>query len=102
MATEQPCGDGNADWRDEFFAHVKVRAALAKAKYGPHPSVEFALCRLVEEVGELSQAATSISLHRDHSDRRARILDESVDVVATVLRLLEEFPSGLQQNEETT
>jgi hypothetical protein len=70
-----------------------IRAKLAREKFGPHDSAEFAVCRLTEEVGELAQAATAMSKNRD-KNRRERIRDEAIDVIAMVIRLLQEFPDG--------
>jgi len=85
MNTEKP--------GSEFWENAVVRADLAVEKYGHHDTVEFTLCRLVEEVGELVQAATSNAKGRD-VDRGPRILDEATDVVAMVIRLLREWPEG--------
>ena len=78
---------------DAMLAEAKKRAEFARGKFGPHPSAEFACCRLGEEVGELIQAATSMSKGR-HIGRAARMREEATDVIAMVLRLIEEFPDG--------
>lgn len=69
------------------------RANTAKDKFGPHPSCEFAACRVAEECGELVQAATAMSKGR-YKDRSERVWNEAVDVIAMVIRLVEEFPDG--------
>ena len=75
------------------------RADLATAKFGPHPSVEFALCRVTEELGELAQAATATSKGRD-IDRRKPMREEALDTVAMVIRVMREFPDGRPRNSD--
>ncbi|MEL6906860.1 MAG: hypothetical protein AAFP22_15725 [Planctomycetota bacterium] len=58
------------------------------------------MARITEEVGELAAAATSMSKSRDRR-RRQRILDEAVDVLATVIRLCAEFPDGREDSDES-
>jgi hypothetical protein len=65
----------------------------AERKFGPHPTADFAACRVAEEVGELVQATTAVSKDRG-VNRRERIFAEAVDVIAMVLRLVREFPDG--------
>lgn len=78
---------------EELIKRAIDRARWAADRFGPHPNAEFTICRLVEEVGELAQAATSTSKGRD-IDRGRRIFEEAVDAVAMVIRLLAEFPEG--------
>lgn len=66
----------------------------AKRRHGPHPSAEFAACRVAEEAGELVQAATSVTRGRGEN-RRERIRTEAVQTIAMVLRLLDEYPDGV-------
>lgn len=79
-----------------LVAAAVQRAAAARGKFGPHPSAEFACCRLAEEVGKLTQAATAMSKARP-AHRRERMWDEAVDVLAMLLRLLDEFPAGREE-----
>ena len=76
-----------------FLCEAVERADRATAKFGPHPSVEFALCRVTEELGELAQAATATSKGRD-INRRKPMREEALDTVAMVIRVLREFPDG--------
>ncbi len=76
-----------------FLKDAQEQAEKALQEFGRHPSADFAVCRLTEEVGELAQAATAMSKGR-HLNRRERMYDEAVDVLAMVLRLLREFPDG--------
>jgi len=78
---------------DLLWREAVVRADIATARFGLHESPEFTLCRLAEEVGELVQAATSRSKGRDQN-RAPRVRDESIDVIAMVIRLLREWPNG--------
>lgn len=77
----------------EFLQEAQLVADTARDRFGPHPSVAFTLCRLMEEAGELSAAATSRSKGRD-INRAPRIREEALDVVAMVLRVLREWPIG--------
>jgi NTP pyrophosphatase (non-canonical NTP hydrolase) len=79
----------------ELFTNALTRADVAREKFGPHHSAEFACCRLAEEVGELIQAATSTSKDRDIG-RGIRINYEAIDVIAMVVRLLREWPEGIE------
>lgn len=79
---------------DAIIESSKEKARWARARFGQHPSAEFACCRLTEEVGELVQAATATSKGRDKNRTKA-ILEEAVDVIAMTIRLLEEYPDGM-------
>lgn len=71
-----------------IMAEAKRRSDWAEIRFGKHPSSEFTCCRIAEEVGELIQAATSTSKGRD-MDRAPRILDEAIDAIAMIVRLIE-------------
>lgn len=78
------------------FFILMQSAALSDEKreeHGPCPTAEFACCRILEEAGELVQAATSVTRGRDE-DRGPRIEKEAIDLIAMVLTLLREFPEG--------
>lgn len=77
-----------------LLSRAWTRSMSAAAKFGPHPSAEFACCRIAEETGELIQAATAVSKGRG-KDRADRVYDEAIDVIAMVIRLVQEFPDGL-------
>ncbi len=83
---------------EELLEAAKTRSKIARDRFGLHPSAEFACCRISEEVGELVQAATATSKGRD-INRREHIIDEAIDVVAMVIRLLEEWPDGMPSSE---
>lgn len=75
---------------------IKAAQAMvwkATRKFGPHPTADFAACRVAEECGELVQATTAASKARG-VNRREKIFAEAVDVIAMVLRLVREFPDG--------
>lgn len=78
---------------DAFLSECAEFAKACRERFGPHPSAEFAVCRITEEVGELAQAATAMSKDR-WVDRGPRIREEARDSIAMILRLLEEFPEG--------
>ena len=78
----------------EFLLDAVDRADLAVARFGPHPSAEFACCRIAEETGELVQAATSNSPQRT-GPRADPIRQEALDSVAMIIRLLREYPNGI-------
>ena len=69
------------------------RATQKRREFGPHPSADFAACRVAEEAGELVAAATSMTRGRD-GFRGERMEEEAIDLVACVLRLLIEFSNG--------
>lgn len=79
---------------DTLLREAQALASRVAVKFGPHQDACFAIARLTEEVGELAQAATAMSKDRD-IDRGPRIREEAIDVIAMVLRLLREFPEGL-------
>lgn len=69
------------------------RAIKCRRKFGPHPSADFAACRVAEEAGELVQAATSMT-RKEGFDFQTKIREEAIDTIAMVLRLVDEFPDG--------
>jgi NTP pyrophosphatase (non-canonical NTP hydrolase) len=77
---------------DLVLSEAFARADLAVQRWGLHSSCEFTCCRLAEEAGELIKAATSGSEKRPRSEA---MHDELVDVVAMLIRLFREWPSGL-------
>lgn len=77
----------------QLLSEARARATAMRDKFGPHDSAEFACCRIMEEAGELAQAATAMSKGR-HENRKPRIREEAIDTIAMVLRLVEEYPYG--------
>ena len=79
---------------NDFLTDCVSEADRAELQFGPHPSVEFAACRIAEEAGELVQAMTSVSRDRagwgvEH--RRDMARKEAVQAVAMILRGLREL-----------
>lgn len=81
---------------DAILRKAKMRADMAYRAHGPHPTVDFAACRVAEEAGELVQAATSVTRPPDFN-RQMEIEEEAIDTIAMVIRLLREFPEGCDE-----
>ena len=84
------------DYSTQILLHEASQTAQqARDRHGPHKSVDFAACRVSEEVGELVQAATSTTRPATF-DRKLRVREEAIDSIAMIIRLVSEFPRGCE------